>query len=88
MTRPTFEEARSRYVNRYTMEHVPGWALKPSRPGRWYAPHFRTDREWYAATTFPGEPGYTGRRFCHTENETWPLGTWLAAPLSVASGAG
>jgi hypothetical protein len=83
----TFNEATSRYVHRYTMEHVPAWArARPCDHGgtetRYYAPQFRSDREWYDNTTFPGEPGHLGgRKYCYTTGQTWPLGMWLDRPM-------
>jgi hypothetical protein len=78
MSRPTFEQAKSLYPHRFTMEHVPTWAKRPLPSGRYYAPQFRTDAEWYANTTFPGESGHTGGlRYCTTKGATWPLGEWL-----------
>lgn len=84
----SFEEAKSRYVNRYTREHVPSWAK--SRPcdhggteSRYYAPQFRTDREWYDNTRFYGELGHIGRKAdCFTTGQTWPLGQWLNKPFT------
>lgn len=81
MKRPTFEQACARYVHRFTCEHVPQWATRPLGHGRFYAPHFRTDREWYDATLFPGEPEHmNGRKHCQTSNQTWPLGRELSKP--------
>lgn len=92
MSRMSFTEACSRYPHRYTMEHVPAWALIPCGNGRHYAPHFKTDREWYDATLFPGEEGHpfsSAMRFtkkqrgdCYTSGQTWPLGHWLDAPYT------
>jgi len=78
--RPTFEQAKAQFVHRYTMEHVPAWALRQHSNGCYYAPQFRTDSEWYAATLFHGEPGHIGtRNECFTNGQTWPLGKWLNA---------
>lgn len=88
--RPTFEQAKARFIHRYTMEHVPAWAREapdaqrngdPVRPG-WYAPQFRSDREWYDNTSFKGDAGHIGiAGECQTTGQTWPLGEWLAAPF-------
>jgi hypothetical protein len=82
--RPTFEQAKARYVHRYTMEHVPAWAQSFSTfdgVRKYYAPQFRTDREWYDATKFKGEEGWLGvGSDCYTTGQTWPLGQWLDAP--------
>lgn len=86
----TFEQAKARFTNRFTMEHVPPWAkeapdatppISSKRPG-YYAPQFRTDREWYDNTRFKGEPGHLGTaRECTTSGQTWPLGQWLDEPF-------
>ena len=76
----SFERACAQYVHRFTMDHVPAWALKPCG-GRHYAPQFRSDREWYEHTLFRGEPNWIGRGSdCYTTGQTWPLGHWLRAP--------
>lgn len=73
--RPTFEHACAVYVHRYTMEHKPDWARKPRPDGKQYQPQYRTDREWYDNTSFPGEIGHIGRiTECYSRNATWPLG--------------
>lgn len=73
----TFEEATARYVNRYTMEFVPAWSQRPLEPGKFYAPSYRTDREWYDNTVFPGESMFCKSGNCHSSGQTWPLGMWL-----------
>ena len=80
--RMSFEQACFNYTERYTMEHVPNWASAPCNGnGKFYAPQFRTDREWYNNTVFPPESGH--RSDCYTSGETWPLGEWLDAPYLV-----
>jgi hypothetical protein len=82
--RPTFETALRRYVHRFTMEHVPGWARFLAPGGQYYAPQFGSDREWYDNTLFPGEPGnphVPGSGACYTTGQTWPLGKWLDKPF-------
>lgn len=86
----SFEQAKARYPHRFTMEHVPAWSReRPCNHGgteTWfYAPHFRTDREWYDATLFPGE-GHVSKRdlYCFTQNLTWPLGQKLDQPFQRA----
>jgi hypothetical protein len=84
--RPTFEEAKARYVHRFTMEYVPRWALEQRPDGSHYAPQYRSDREWYEHTKFPGEPGLHGNsKRCETTGQTWPLGQTLSAPYRKAS---
>lgn len=78
----TLEEAKRQYVNRYTMEHVPTWARKARPDGLFYAPQYRTDAEWYANTTFPGEEGHIGgKSHCFSTGATWPLGKELKERL-------
>lgn len=79
MARPTFEDARARYVHRFTMEHMPAWARKPADNGKFYAPQYRTDREWYDNFIFVGQDG-TRAGEQRSTNESWPLGQWLDAP--------
>lgn len=83
----SFEEAKAQYPYRYTLEHVPTWALTPMEDGRYYAPHFRTCWEWYQKTLFPGEPGgpRAGSACSFSERQSWPLGMSLDAPLNLAT---
>ena len=87
------EEAKRKYVHRYTMEHIPEWARqRPCDSGgtetRYYAPQFRTDREWFENSLFPPNnplgPRYTE---CYTTGETWPLGQWLDKPYARSRAA-
>lgn len=86
MTRLSFERAKAQFVNRYTLEHVPAWARMGANNGRHYAPGYRTDAEWYAATSFPGDTGgpAANSRHCFSGGQSWPLGHWLARPLPYA----
>ena len=77
----TFEEAKRTYVHRYTMEHIPAWARQKCDNGKFYAPQFRTDREWFDATLFPPNNPFD-KRDCHTSGQTWPLGQWLDKPFA------
>lgn len=76
-------EALSRFVHRFTMEHVPSWALRPLDDGRHYAPAYASDREWLACTTFAitksGDMDQRAR-FCQSGGQSFPLGKFLAAP--------
>jgi hypothetical protein len=85
MRKLSFEAAKAKFVHRFTMEHVPEWSRKPVDAGgtatRYYAPQFRTDREWYDNTRFSGEQGHIGSKLhCITTGQTWPLGQWLNKP--------
>ena len=79
--RPTLHAACARFVHRYTMEHAPAWARKQRTDGTFYAPQFRTDAEWYAATLFHGESPFATRDNCYTSGQTWPLGQSLETPF-------
>ena len=79
----SFERAKAQYVHRFTVEHVPTWARNPCEGnGKFYAPQYASDREWYEATKFPGEGGIPrGDDQCMSTNQTWPRGQWLNAPF-------
>lgn len=90
----SFAAAKAQYPHRYTMEHVPVWARKPHfhterREYVCYAPHYRTDREWYDSTLFPGDDGYPdwqegGDAYSASGKMTWPLGKgFLKEPFHV-----
>lgn len=98
----SLEQARNQYPHRFTMEHVPSWAKWPAKHTKGehagkvmhYAPQYRTDREWYEHTAFPGEPGHPAYGIlsahketqCHTTGQTWPMGQWLEQPYSARTG--
>lgn len=87
MKRPTFEQAKRAYINRYTMEHVPKWARKICTNGFFYAPQYRTDLEWYENSTFTVEPDWFGTGSdCQSHNQSWPLGQWLDEPFYTRRG--
>lgn len=78
-----YKTACARYVHRFTMEHIPAWARKSMPNGRFYAPQYASDREWFENTKFPGDAGYVGTHGdCQTSGQTWPLGQTLAKPYS------
>lgn len=79
MKRPSFNTAKAQYQHRFTMEHVPQWANTPHN-GKYYAPQYRTDKEWYEKTLFPGEPGSLFDDACYSTGQSWPLGQWLDKP--------
>lgn len=78
----SFEEACSKYVHRFTMDHVPAWASKPvaRSGGKYPGPHYATDLEWYKNTEFPDRGGR--ERYCRSLRQTYPLGKWLDKPFS------
>lgn len=82
----TFEQACAKFRQRFTMEHVPGWALEPRADGTHYAPQYSSDREWYDRTFFYGEHYLAGKRHCHSTFPSWPLGVRLAEPFHVEQG--
>lgn len=84
----TFEEAKRVYVHRYTMEHIPAWALqRPCDQGgtetRYYAPQYASDREWFEKTLFPPHNPFamgSQDQSCYSARPSWPFGQWLDAP--------
>lgn len=79
-TKLSFEQAKAMYVHRYTMEYIPAWARKANAAtGLFYAPQYRTDKEWYANTVFPPHSG--DKDHCQSANPSWPCGQWLGAPF-------
>jgi hypothetical protein len=75
----SFEDAKREYINRFTMEHVPAWAKKPLDNGKYYAPQYKSDQEWYDNTVFP--PFTMNKKYCESSNATWPLGQFLSEPF-------
>jgi hypothetical protein len=85
----SFTAACRNYPHRFTMEHVPAWAnRRPCDAGGtatwYYAPQYRTDREWYDNTIFPGEDGAIDDSDCYSRNPSWPLGQHLDKPYRKA----
>ena len=79
----TLDEAKRTYVHRYTMEHIPEWAKKLCKgTGKYYAPQYWTDFEWYYNTIFPPNSPISDTD-CYSSNQSWPLGHWLDAPFSL-----
>ena len=82
MKKITFDEAKRRYVHRFTMEYIPGWALVQRNDGTYYAPQYRSDKEWYELTVFPpNEMCYKNN--CYSACQTWPLGKFLNKPYEI-----
>ena len=87
-----FTEAKARYVHRFTMEHVPNWVTcavgiqdEESGDVKFYAPHYRTDLEWYENTLFPPHNPLS-KSDCYSSGQTWPLGKWLDKPYQNGAG--
>lgn len=79
----TFEQAMARFPHRFTCEHVPAWARQPAPNGRYYAPQYASDREWYEKTEFHGEGEMADKKHCFSSGQPWPCGQWLDAPYQV-----
>lgn len=75
-SRIRFDTAIKRYPNRFTLEHIPSWALKPLF-GKYFAPLYASDREWYDNTQFPEEIEQLPRDQCLSKNFSYPIGKWL-----------
>lgn len=81
VTRMTFDEAKRLYVHRYTIEFIPEWANEQAPNGKFYAPQYRSDQEWFDNTKFPPENPLGPRvTDCYSTGATWPLGMWLDKP--------
>lgn len=82
----TFKEACAAYVHRFTMDHIPQWAMHCNLgTGKYHAPQYRSDREWFERTMFPPNNPYassTRDTACHSSNQSWPLGQWLDEPFT------
>ena len=78
----TFTEAKARYVHRFTMDFVPRWARATAPNGKYYAPQYASDAEWFACTLFPPNNPYH-RKNCHSASPTFPLGQWLDKPYTL-----
>jgi hypothetical protein len=80
----TFEEAVEKYPGRFTMEHVPNWAILKTPVGDYPGPHYSSDLEWYENTLFPGEGtdsiqlATDDKSFSY--NKSYPLGQFLEKP--------
>jgi hypothetical protein len=87
MAQLTFQQAQAMYVHRFTVDHVPNWAKTAAPNGKFYAPHYSSDAEWFASTKFPPNNPYALSKrdtSCHSSNQSWPLGQWLDQPFSKA----
>ena len=75
--RLSFHEACARFPHRYTLDHVPSHAHNKQPNGRYLAPQYASDREWYDHTAFAGESPLADARHCYSAEQSWPLGQWL-----------
>lgn len=63
--------ALTRYVHRYTRDHVPAWAKKSN--GTVYQVQFASDMDWLSNTTFPvRKDGSLAARGACNSHPTWP----------------
>ena len=76
----TLEEAKRTYTNRYTMDYKPPWAMRAAPNGKYFAPQYASDKEWYENTLFPPNNPLS-RTSCWSRDPTWPMGEWLSKPL-------
>ncbi len=81
----SLELAQKTFRDRFTMEWVPYWAKIACANGKYYAPQYVTDQEWYEKTLFRGESVLATERFCYSQDPTFPLGLWLDAPFEGTS---
>jgi len=70
--------ALAQFVHRYTIKHVPEWALRARRhpDGLAYKPQFADDQDWLAHTRFQvRKDGRLDKRVhqCYSQ-PTWPEG--------------
>lgn len=76
----SFAQAKRMYPHRYTLEHVPAWASKPCEGnGKFYAPQYKSDLEWYERTEFPSPSSKEDH--CVSAHQSWPCGLWLDKPF-------
>lgn len=80
----SFEAACKRVTDRFTTEHVPGWAGKVCPNGYYPGPHFGSDREWYNKTEFIGFNTKAARQYIREGKPSYPLGKWLEKPFTQA----
>lgn len=91
MSRPSFEEAKRIWTNRFTCEHIPEFGMFPREiEGRLYypAPEFISDEEWYEKTSFFGEftyvPPLKGQKnIPQSGRQSYPFGRWLTKPFKA-----
>lgn len=76
----SYEEARRRYTKRFTMEHMPAWAKKRLPNGKYPAPKYANDLEWYTRTEFIGEGTLNVSRYIRENQPSYPIGRYLPKP--------
>jgi hypothetical protein len=78
MSKKLQEAAKTRFVHRFTAEHVPAWynGNAHSAGGKMY-PHFASDADWLANTEFcltkDGRRFNEAMKYCRS-SPTWPKG--------------
>ena len=78
----SFDQARNQYGHRFTADHIPAWAEKRLDVGKYYAPQYDSDAQWYERTLFNGEDEIADKNHCYSADESWPLGTFLPTPYT------
>ena len=76
MSKATQEEAKRRFVHRFTGDHKPEWAKKPMDNGKPYPLQFENDLVWLENTLFAVRKDgklSEGVKFCQS-TPTWPNG--------------
>lgn len=80
----SIDEARRRFVKRFTLNHIPHWAKHKLPNGKYPGPRYESDQHWYATSEFIGF-GATGvRKYIREGKPTYPVGRFLDAPFTKA----
>ena len=78
----SFEAACKRFKKRFTLDHTPGWARHiVERTGKYQAPRYNSDMEWYQRSEFIGFATTGSRKYIRENDPTWPVGRWLDKPF-------
>ncbi len=73
------DEAKRRFLNRYTGDHVPYWAPAPREDGQPWAMQFASDAEWFDNTRFWLNSNKNLLKMPCESKPTWPLNPELEA---------
>lgn len=84
----TLEQAKKKFTDRFTLDHVPVWASKPCARagGKYPGPHYNTDAEWYAKAEFIGYLTKAQRKYVRENKPSYPMGKWLDKPYVKVEG--
>lgn len=83
------QDILNRFIQRFTMDYMPVWAMKQRDDGSYYAPQFASDAEWLSNTIVnTRKDGELDERqsHCKTDGQTWPLGQSLDKPFAKCFG--